>query len=170
MKRSSLWVIRLSLALSFAGYLMADDASDVLKSVANTYQNLRGYYFEGSTLSETKMGNNDSKSETKFVVAFESPNRFRVEYIYPTAGNWIRVSNGTNTWKERSISKDFSKAAAVPEDAPMMIVFRDRRAGESKMDGAIVVEAVFQLPRLRFGSHHVERAERPLEEPTVEEA
>ena len=35
------------------------------------------------------------------------------------------------------------------------IVFRDRRAGESKMDGAIVAEAIFQLPRLRFGSHHV---------------
>src|ERR1700749_3039704 len=50
------------------------------------------------------------------------------------------------------------------------IVFRDRRAGESKMDGSIVAEAVFQLPRLRFGSHHVQRAERPLDEPTVEEA
>ncbi len=50
------------------------------------------------------------------------------------------------------------------------IVFRDRRAGDSKMDGAIVAEAIFRLPRLRFGSHHVERAERPLEEPTVEEA
>ena len=50
------------------------------------------------------------------------------------------------------------------------IVFRDRRHGESKMDGAIVAEAVFQLPRLRFGSHHVQRAERPREEPTVEEA
>jgi dolichol-phosphate mannosyltransferase len=50
------------------------------------------------------------------------------------------------------------------------IVFRDRRHGESKMDGAIVAEAVFRLPRLRFGSHHVERAERPREEPSVEEA
>jgi dolichol-phosphate mannosyltransferase len=50
------------------------------------------------------------------------------------------------------------------------IVFRDRRAGDSKMDGAIVAEAVFQLPRLRFGSHPVQRAERPREEPTVEEA
>jgi dolichol-phosphate mannosyltransferase len=52
------------------------------------------------------------------------------------------------------------------------IVFRDRRAGESKMDGTIVAEAVFQLPRLRFGSHHVERARlrQPSEEPSVEEA
>ncbi len=50
------------------------------------------------------------------------------------------------------------------------IVFRDRRAGQSKMDGGIVVEAVLHLPRLRFGSHHVEPAERPREEPAAEEA
>jgi dolichol-phosphate mannosyltransferase len=63
----------------------------------------------------------------------------------------------------RAIQLGF-KVAEVP------IVFRDRRAGESKMDGAIVAEAIFRLPRLRFGSHHVERAEPPREEATVEEA
>jgi dolichol-phosphate mannosyltransferase len=62
----------------------------------------------------------------------------------------------------RAIQAGF-KVVEVP------IVFRDRRAGDSKMDSAIVAEAILQLPRLRFGSHHVERAERPLEEP-VEEA
>jgi dolichol-phosphate mannosyltransferase len=61
----------------------------------------------------------------------------------------------------RAIQLGFS-VAEVP------IVFRDRRAGESKMDGAIVAEAMLRLPRLRFGSHHVERLERPREEPTVE--
>jgi dolichol-phosphate mannosyltransferase len=50
------------------------------------------------------------------------------------------------------------------------IRFRDRRAGESKMDRTIVAEAILRLPRLRFGSHHVERGERPREEPSVEEA
>ncbi|MBS1888060.1 MAG: polyprenol monophosphomannose synthase [Actinobacteria bacterium] len=50
------------------------------------------------------------------------------------------------------------------------IVFRDRRAGQSKMDSSIVAEAIFAVPRLRFGSHQVERAERPREEPTVEKA
>jgi dolichol-phosphate mannosyltransferase len=32
------------------------------------------------------------------------------------------------------------------------IVFRDRRAGDSKMDRGIVAEAVWQVPRMRFGS------------------
>ncbi len=44
------------------------------------------------------------------------------------------------------------------------IVFRDRRAGESKMDAAIVAEAVAAVPRLRFrlsGSH----TRRPDAEP-----
>jgi dolichol-phosphate mannosyltransferase len=63
----------------------------------------------------------------------------------------------------RAIQLGFS-VAEVP------IVFRDRRAGESKMDRTIVAEAIFRLPRLRFGPHPVERAERPREEPTVEEA
>ncbi len=50
------------------------------------------------------------------------------------------------------------------------IVFRDRRAGESKMDGGIVAEAILRLPGLRFGSHHVKRGAHPREEPAVEEA
>ena len=55
------------------------------------------------------------------------------------------------------------------------IVFRDRRAGESKMDSSIVTEAIFGIPRLRFGSNHVvrgdcERDEMPREEPTVKRA
>jgi dolichol-phosphate mannosyltransferase len=32
------------------------------------------------------------------------------------------------------------------------IVFHERRAGKSKMDGGIVAEALLQVPRLRFGS------------------
>jgi dolichol-phosphate mannosyltransferase len=40
------------------------------------------------------------------------------------------------------------------------IVFRDRRAGASKMDGSIVAEAIWQVPRLRFGRGHVAKAHR----------
>jgi len=44
----------------------------------------------------------------------------------------------------RAIEAGF-RVAEVP------IVFRDRRAGESKMDRAIVAEAVWRVPLLRFG-------------------
>ncbi|HEX4668698.1 MAG TPA: polyprenol monophosphomannose synthase [Solirubrobacterales bacterium] len=39
------------------------------------------------------------------------------------------------------------------------IVFRDRRAGSSKMDRAIVAEAVWRVPLLRFGPRQVEKPE-----------
>jgi dolichol-phosphate mannosyltransferase len=39
------------------------------------------------------------------------------------------------------------------------IVFRDRQAGSSKMDRAIVAEAVWRVPLLRFGPRHVEKPE-----------
>jgi len=39
------------------------------------------------------------------------------------------------------------------------IVFRDRRAGSSKMDRSIVAEAIWRVPLLRFGPRHVQRPE-----------
>jgi len=45
------------------------------------------------------------------------------------------------------------------------IVFRDRRAGSSKMDRAIVAEAVWRVPLLRFGPRHVARPKASPEPP-----
>jgi dolichol-phosphate mannosyltransferase len=39
------------------------------------------------------------------------------------------------------------------------IVFRDRKAGSSKMDRSIVAEAVWRVPLLRFGPRQVEKPE-----------
>jgi dolichol-phosphate mannosyltransferase len=52
----------------------------------------------------------------------------------------------------RTIQLGFS-VAEVP------IVFRDRRAGSSKMDRAIVAEAAWRVPALRFGSAPAREAE-----------
>ncbi len=51
----------------------------------------------------------------------------------------------------RAIRQGFS-VVEVP------IVFRDRRAGNSKMDRSIVAEAAWQVPRLRFASERRENA------------
>ena len=45
------------------------------------------------------------------------------------------------------------------------IVFRDRQTGSSKMDRAIVAEAIWRVPLLRFGPHHVARMKGPEERP-----
>lgn len=113
---SSKYVRILALTIVSAGFLLADDAGQILKQTQETYRAVKSYHFEGTTVSETKVGKSVSKSETSFVVAFEKPNKFRVEYVYPTAGNWIRVSDGTKTWKTRSITKELSETAATEDD------------------------------------------------------
>ncbi|HEY4779106.1 MAG TPA: polyprenol monophosphomannose synthase [Solirubrobacterales bacterium] len=45
------------------------------------------------------------------------------------------------------------------------IVFRDRRVGASKMDRGIVAEALWRVPMLRFGPHHVTKPQTASEEP-----
>jgi outer membrane lipoprotein-sorting protein len=97
----------------FAGFMLgSDDPTQVLKTTVEAYQGLKSYVFEGSTVSETRLGGTDSKSETGFVVAFKEPNLFRVEYTYPSAGNWIRVSDGTTLWRHRSLTKELKQEPA----------------------------------------------------------
>ncbi|HEV7483107.1 MAG TPA: glycosyltransferase, partial [Solirubrobacterales bacterium] len=45
------------------------------------------------------------------------------------------------------------------------IVFRDRQTGSSKMDRAIVAEAIWRVPLLRFGPRHVVNPKAPEEHP-----
>jgi outer membrane lipoprotein-sorting protein len=106
----------LALTIVPAGLVLADDAGQILKQTEETYRGVKSYRFEGTTVSETKVGGSVSKSETSFVVAFEKPNKFRVEYVYPSAGNWVRVSDGTKTWKHRSITKELTETAASEDD------------------------------------------------------
>jgi dolichol-phosphate mannosyltransferase len=58
----------------------------------------------------------------------------------------------------RAIRAGF-KVAEVP------IVFRDRQTGSSKMDRAIVAEAIWRVPLLRFGPRHVVNPKAPEERP-----
>jgi len=56
----------------------------------------------------------------------------------------------------RAIRQGF-RVAEVP------IVFRDRRVGSSKMDRSILAEAVWQVPRMRFGYKSRERPQRGVD-------
>lgn len=100
--------------------LAADDAAQILKDAEQTYRSLTSYEFKGVTTSETKVGSSVSKSETSFAVAFKPPNEFRLEYDYPSAGAWIRASDGKTVWNERSITKEFS-ASPVDDQTLLML-------------------------------------------------
>jgi len=102
--------------MSFAGrILLGDDATQILKTTEDTYQNLKSYQFRGVTTSETKVGTSISKSETSFYAAFKQPNEFLVEYDYPAAGSWVRGSDGKTAWNRRSITKEFTQSPATDE-------------------------------------------------------
>ncbi|HUA82452.1 MAG TPA: hypothetical protein VMB85_01240 [Bryobacteraceae bacterium] len=100
--------------------LAADDAAQILKDSEQTYRSLTSYEFKGITTSETKVGKSVSKSETSFAVAFKPPNEFRLEYDYPTAGNWIRASDGKTVWNQRSITKEFTSTPADDQTLLML--------------------------------------------------
>jgi outer membrane lipoprotein-sorting protein len=122
MKSSLRWVFWIVASTAFcASLVLADDAAGVdaakiLKQTEDTYRGLESYRFNGTTVSETKVGGGVSKSETAFVVAYQKPNKFRVEYVYPTAGNWVRVSDGKTTWRRRSLTKESTEDAAKDDD------------------------------------------------------
>lgn len=96
----------------------ADDAGQIVTSVADTYRNLKSYRFEGETVRH--MGARESADELKFDIAFEGPDKFRISYKYPTAGDWIRVSDGKTLTRYRSISKQVNAAAASPGDVRLI--------------------------------------------------
>jgi outer membrane lipoprotein-sorting protein len=115
-KGANMQILNLSLlaSLLFAGNILAaDDAAQILKTTEQTYQALTSYEFKGVTTSETKVGTSVSKTETSFAVAFKTPNEFLLEYDYPSAGNWVRASDGKTMWNKRSITKEFT---ATPAD------------------------------------------------------
>jgi outer membrane lipoprotein-sorting protein len=101
--------------VSCAGILLADDATQILKTTEDTYRNLKSYQFKGTTTSETKVGTTISKTETNFAVAFKQPNEFLLEYDYPTAGSWVRASDGTTVWNRRSITKESTESPATDD-------------------------------------------------------
>lgn len=82
------------------------DAKAILTKASNAFQSLKSYQFEGKSVSETTIGGKTSRTEVGYVVAFEAPNKLRLEYRYPTAGNWLRVSDGQYMLVRRTITKE----------------------------------------------------------------
>jgi outer membrane lipoprotein-sorting protein len=154
----------LGLALTFsAAFALADDAAQILKSTEETYRNLKSYAFEGTTTSETKVGASTSKSETSFVVAFKEPNEFRLEYDYPAAGRWVRVSDGKRLWNHRSMTKESNESAVTEDDIRMLsgspiAVFSD--IGEDVTKASIVGSEQVSIGGQSFDCHVVQ-FERP---------
>lgn len=112
-RRASILILLTVLA---TGVALCDDAMQILGKVGQTYRGSKSYHFEGTTVSETDSAAAKSTSETEFVVAYAAPNKFRVEFRYPNAGNWVRVSDGRTLSRYRSITKELKQQAAGSDD------------------------------------------------------
>lgn len=109
-------VARLAVAVALAaGVCGAQDANEILAKAGAAYQSMTSYHFEGKITSKTDMGGKSTESETQFVVAYASPDQFRVEFRYPTAGDWVRVSDGKTYTAYRSISKQLDQSPATSD-------------------------------------------------------
>ena len=97
-----------------------EDAQATLQHVADTYANLKSYHFAGTIVAETKAGTTLSRTGTEFDVAMSPPAKLRVEYRYEHAGNWVRVSDGKTTSRYRSLTKEFKRDAASPDDLDIL--------------------------------------------------
>jgi len=96
--------------------LAVNDAKVLLQEVARRYQALRSYRFDGKTVRQSIINGRTSQTETEFTVAFEAPAKFRLEFLYPNAGNWLRVSDGAFLRESRWITKKSKMTQAKRRD------------------------------------------------------
>jgi outer membrane lipoprotein-sorting protein len=92
------------------------DAKAILGKVQTAYGYLRSYDFKGTTTESTTLDGKASSQVTHFEDAFSPPNKFLVVYHYPTAGDWIRVSDGSTLYRYRSLTKQVQKTPVKKED------------------------------------------------------
>jgi outer membrane lipoprotein-sorting protein len=128
--------------------LYAQDAQPILEKVTAAYQALNSYYFEGKAVSETTMKGHATKNELAFTVAFQAPDKFRLEFRYPSAGNWLRVSDGKFVRESRSLTKE-SKRTPVNRNTPYMLngspLYNFERLSKTANKPTIVRSEVIQV-------------------------
>src|SRR6187402_1270344 len=91
----------------------ARDAADILVRTAEVYPALKSYMFEGKSVTENSIGGRSSQTAMEFTVAFQAPDKFRLEFRYANAGNWLRVSDGEFLLESRSIEKESKRTPAT---------------------------------------------------------
>lgn len=110
-----------ALLFGLAGTAAGQDPKEILNQVGAKYASLQSYDFQGGIVAETRSGAGTSTSENSFQFVLSRPDKIRVEYRYPTAGSWVRVSDGKTTARYRSLTKEFTESAATPDDFDVFI-------------------------------------------------
>lgn len=94
--------------------LAAEEARTILAKAAELYPSLHSYSFEGTAITEITIKGKVSQTALNFTVAYQEPDKFRLEFRYPNAGNWLRVSDGLFLLEIRTVTKESSRTPVTP--------------------------------------------------------
>ncbi len=103
-------------AAMLAAPAYAQTAADLLAKVAATYINLTSGHFQGTRVSETKIGSSLSSGQMGFVVAVAKPDKVRVEFDYGPGSVWVRTADGSTFTRYRSATGEFNQQPESPDD------------------------------------------------------
>ncbi len=105
----------------FAAYGQSKpDPWDILKQTSRTYGELKSYYIEGTSVTESVTDGSQSRNETRVVIAANLPSKKMVELRAPGHSISSRVFDGQTVWEYKSASKQYSKKDQASYERPRM--------------------------------------------------
>lgn len=109
-KKAALTIFMLFLLTSMSRSQERDEARGTLKKVAETYRDLKAYYFEANIVVQVKRGQTEVKIDSPIVLAAVKPDKMRMEITKsPMMLDWVLVSNGSTTWEFIPTRNEYTK-------------------------------------------------------------
>jgi outer membrane lipoprotein-sorting protein len=110
LKQAVLIISMLFLLTSISLSQERDEARGILKKVAETYRNLKSYYFESNIVVKVKRGQTQVKMDSSIVLAAVKPDKMRMEIKKsPMMLDWVVISNGSTTWEFIPTRNEYTK-------------------------------------------------------------
>src|SRR5215510_8628524 len=89
------------------------EASEIVKQLSSTYQNLRSFHFKTQYTNEERRDGVITKSESTRIFASDGQGRMRIEYKNPSI-EFLKLFDGVARWTYFPTSRQYSRK--VPEN------------------------------------------------------
>jgi outer membrane lipoprotein-sorting protein len=151
-----------------------DDPKAILQKTSDTYGNAKSFHLTASIVSETKAGGSKmASSQTEQDMVLVRPDKVRVEFRYPSAGSWLRVSDGKMHTEYRALTKEVNQKPATPDDIGMLrntILLHLEELTEGLKSAKLVGSEPFTLDGKSIDCHVIEAIYEPANLPPGAEA
>jgi hypothetical protein len=149
-------------AAMLPGIAMADQATDLLKKVEQTYQGAHSAHFKAVRASKTQIGRDiGAMADTAIEIAFVKPDKVLVKYDYGEehAGEWVRASDGKTFAGYREATNQHNEQPASANDLNILNgTFVDRYAHITENAGGakMLSDEPVQVNAAKIDCHVVE--------------